>query len=105
MYNKYISLEKVEEYDYLIDNDPGIPESLKQSSIIREVCRAGYYLVEELEKLKCPESILVKIQWTAGKMSYGRDPWEVHQMVLDNYKNNTLVFDSDIPSKTSKVLN
>ena len=78
-----------------IDSDPYTPKEVLESPVIREVCYAGLWLVEELGKLKCPDSILVRIQWTAGKMSYGRDPWDIHQMILQKYKDNTLVFESD----------
>ena len=95
MYNKYISLEKLKKYDLIIDNDSDLSNSLKENPIIREVCRAGQYLFEELCNLQCPESIIVRIQWTAGKLSFGRDPWEIHNMLLEKYKTNTLVFESD----------
>lgn len=78
-----------------IESDPHTPREILDSPIVREVCYAGLWLVEALGKLNCPDSILVRIQWTAGKMSYGRDPWDIHQMILQKYKDNTLVFESD----------
>jgi hypothetical protein len=96
-----VTLDKIKKYDSNIDNDPSMPSHLKDVPVIREVCRAGQYLIEELDKLQCPESILVRIQWTAGKMSYGRDPWEIHHMILEKYKSDTLVFESD----DSQILN
>lgn len=97
----FITNEDILRWTDAIDSDPTIPKEMINSPLIREVCYAGAWLSEELEKLQCPEVILVRIQWTAGKMSYGRDPWEVHQMILEGYKNNTLVFESD----DSQVLN
>lgn len=91
----FITSEDILRWSTALDTDNSIPNDMVNSPVIREVCYAGYWLAEELQKLKCPEIILVRIQWTAGKMSYGRDPWEIHQMILDGYKNNTLVFESD----------
>lgn len=95
MYNKYISLEKAHEYNKLIDDDPTIPADLKKSPLIREVCMAGLYLAEELFKLECPESLIIRIQYSAGKMSFGKEPWEIHLKFLEGYKNNTLDFEQD----------
>lgn len=79
----------------ILESDPYTPREMLSSPVIREVCYSGLWLVEELEKLHCPESIIVRIQWTAGKQSYGRDPWETHLNILEAYKNNTLVFESE----------
>jgi hypothetical protein len=53
------------------------------------------YLVEQLMKLECPNELITRIQFTAGKISFGRDPWEVHLKILEDYKNNKLDFDTD----------
>lgn len=95
MYNEYVSLEKIKEYDNNIDNDPLIPQFIKDSSTIREVCRAGLFLAEQLDSLQCPPEYITRIQYTAGKCSFGRDPWEVHQKFLESYKLNDMQFEPD----------
>jgi hypothetical protein len=96
MYNKYVSLEKIREYDENIDNDLNISQGMKDNPIIREVCRAGLYLCEQLELLMCPQELILRIQYTAGKISFGRDAWEVHRQVLKEYEMNTLEYEKDI---------
>jgi hypothetical protein len=95
MYNKYVSLEKIKEYDDNIDKDPYIPQMIKDNATIREVCRAGLYLVEQLEALQCPAEYVIRIQYTAGRCSFGREPWEVHQQFLESYKLNEMEFEPD----------
>jgi hypothetical protein len=96
MYNKYVTAEQIKQYDSNIDNDSQIPSSLKKNPTIREVCRAGLYLYEQLMQLHCPESLIVRIQWTAGKLSLHKDPWEVHAFILESYKNNSLLIEDDM---------
>lgn len=96
MYNKLVSLNKIEKYDENINNDSLIPQSYKENPTIREVCRAGLWLAEELEKLGCHNILICRIQWTAGKLSFGRNIWEVHEEILEKYKNNTLIFEEDL---------
>jgi hypothetical protein len=78
-----------------IDNDPNMPKSLSSQPTIREVCYAGLFLAEELMKLNCPDNLIVRIQWHAGKASFGNDPWDVHLDILEDYKNNKLTFEED----------
>ena len=96
MYNKYVSIEKIREYDENIDNDSNLPQVIKNDPIIREVCRAGLYLAERLEELKCPEELIVRIQHAAGGLSFGRNIWETHQKVLESYKNDEMEFEQDL---------
>ena len=104
MYNKYVTEEKIAQYDKNIDEDTYLPSSLKKNPNIREVCRAGLYLYEELEKLNCPDSLITRIQWTAGKLSFNKDPWEIHSSMIEEYKNNSLVLEKD-PFEETEFLN
>lgn len=79
-----------------IEQDPYLPKSLASSTIIKEVCCAGLWLCEELDKLECPRTLIDRIQFTAGRLSFGRDPWEAHQHMLELYKTNQLKFEEDI---------
>lgn len=91
----FITKDDVLRWDHIIDNDPYLPESLAASPTIREVCYAGLWLWDELAKLSCPESIIVRIQDAAGRLSFGRDTWEVSAKLLESYKNNELIFEED----------
>jgi hypothetical protein len=91
----FISNEDIIRWSRSIDLDKSLPSEMSKSAVIREVCFAGLWLTEELFKLNCPEIIVARIQWTAGKLSYGRDPWEIHQQILEEYNNNTLVFEAE----------
>ncbi len=104
MYNKYVTFEQLSEYDHNIDNDPYIDDLIKKNPTIREVCRAGLFLCSALEDLDCPQSLILRIQWTAGKLSYRNDPWEVHASILEKYKNNTLVLEED-PEDLHQLIN
>lgn len=92
---EFITLEDISRWSQIIDSDPLIPTSLSQVSLIREVCYAGLWLSEQLENLGCDTTLAVRIQFTAGKLSFGRDPWEVHQDILQRYTNNTLEYDTE----------
>jgi hypothetical protein len=91
-----ISNEDISRWSNNIDNDTNLPISLAESPVIREVCYAGLWLCEQLEKLNCPEEYIVRIQFAAGQLSFGRDPWDAHQKVLEAYKLNELDFEQDI---------
>lgn len=91
----FIKKEDIARWSNFIDSDPYMPKDLLLVPEFREVCYAGMWLIEELQNLQCPESIAVRIQWTAGKMSYKNEPWDIHMMILEDYKNGTLVIESD----------
>ena len=93
-----ITAEDITRWDQIIEQDPllaTLPPSLVESPIIKEVCYAGLWLTERLEELSCPESIMLRIQFQAGRLSFGRDAWTVHQQILQDYKDNKLVFETD----------
>lgn len=92
---EFVTNEDINRWGDVIDNDPRIPEHIAKSAIIREVCYAGLWLVEQLQDLQCPEELIVRIQWNGGKASFGRDAWEVHQKLLSDYIDNKLLFDDD----------
>jgi hypothetical protein len=92
---KFITENDISRWANQIDNDKSVPKGLINSPVIREVCFAGLWLCEELNKLNCPDLLITRIQYTAGKLSFGKDVWEVHQQMLDGYKNNQLDFAMD----------
>ena len=61
----------------------------------KEVIYAGLWIAEQLDQLGCNPLLITRIQYTAGQLSYSRDPWEVVQEVLKAYKENDLQFEID----------
>lgn len=90
-----VTNEDITRWSNNIDSDTNLPAFLVQSPIVREVCYAGLWLVEQLDKLGCPEEYIQRIQFTAGQQSFGRDPWDVHQNMLTEYMNGQLAYDTD----------
>lgn len=88
----FITNEDILRWSEEIDSDPEMG-TLGTFAIIREVCYAGCWLREELQKLQCPEENIIRIQYTGGAMSFGHDAWEIHQNLLKLYKNNELEFE------------
>lgn len=93
--HKILTQDQLLEFNKIIDDDQYLSQELKNTPVIREVCLAGLWLSKELEKLNCPQLLIVRIQWTAGNLSFGRDAWEVHQQILQKYKNQELTFAED----------
>lgn len=91
----FITEEDILRWNKAIDSSPQIPKEMAQSALIKELCYAGIYLSEQLVNLKCPDSLIFRIQFSAGKASYGKDPWDVHLQFLEGYKNNELDFEED----------
>lgn len=91
----FVTEEDISRWSENIDTDPGMPKSLATIPLIREVCYAGLWLCDELEKLECPDFLMIRIQDAAGRLSYGRDPWEVSEELLQRYKNDELIFEED----------
>lgn len=95
---EFITDQQIITWEETIRQDPillALPKEVIDLPIFKEVCYAGLWLGEELVKIQCPSSFITRIQWQAGKLSYGRDPWEVHQKLLQAYINNEMIFESD----------
>ena len=96
-----ITNEDLDRWSETIDNDPLVPVSMSQHPIIREVCYAGQWLADKLTELNCPDHLIGRMMYTAGKLCFGRkDPWEVHQDILNRFANGTLEFEMD-PDETN----
>ena len=91
----FIKEEDIVIWSDSLDNDPKL-KNVQGIPALREVCYAGLYLAEELEQLSCPKDLIVRIQYTAGVMSFGRDAWEVAVMLLDKFKKEELEFEADL---------
>jgi len=93
---EHISNEDIARWDTLIDNDTNIPSAIAKNAVVREVCYAGQWLSEELTKLKCKEEFIVRITYTMGQLSFGRDAWVVAQSMLDAFKANELEYEVEL---------
>jgi hypothetical protein len=82
----FITQQDIERFDANLDADPNVSSLLKNVPEIREVCYSGIWIGEELGKLECPEVLITRIQFTAGRLSFGNDCWKIHQDILEDYK-------------------
>ena len=91
-----VTNEDIARWSETIEDDPLIPPSLASTAIIREVLYAGQWLADRLNEINCPDHLVGRMMYTAGKVSFGRkDPWEVHQEILKQFTEGTLIFDLD----------
>lgn len=96
-----ITNEDLDRWSETIDNDPLITTGMAQNPIIREVCYAGQWLADKLNELNCPDHLIGRIMYTAGRICFGRkDPWQVHQDILTQFVEGTLEFEMD-PEETN----
>ena len=91
----FISKKDIDRWNALITSDKLIPASYKVMPAVMEVCYAGCWLCEKLEDAKCTFDLIARIQYTAAQLSFGRDPWEIHQMIYDQYNSGELEFESE----------
>jgi hypothetical protein len=91
----FITDSDIERWTMMLDYETRMPKAAFESMGFKEMCFSGMWLGEELEKLGCPELLVVRILFTAGKLSFGRDAWEVSIMVLEKYKNNELQIEAE----------
>lgn len=92
---EFVTDEDIARWSENIDNDLNFPIGVVALPLLREAMYAGLWLGEQLQQLGCNDLLIVRIQYTAGQLSFGRDPWEVHQELLTAYKNNDLEFEID----------
>lgn len=85
----FIKQTDITRWQHELESDSTLPPVALHSSIIKEVCFAGLWLVEKLIDLDCPDDVNVELQTKAAKLSYGKNPWEVHQKVLSDYQKTT----------------
>ena len=91
-----VTNEDLTKWSETIDNDPLVSESLAQNPIIREVCYAGQWLADRLTEVNCPDHLIGRMMYTAAQMCFGRkDPWEIHQDILNRFIDGTLEFEMD----------
>jgi hypothetical protein len=91
----YITEEQYSAWTKQVENDPLIPEAFKTTPNLKDICISSYWLASELDALKCPANIKVRIAFSHGQLSFQSDPWESAQSLLKEYVDGTLVFDDD----------
>lgn len=82
----FISKEDIARWSKNIESDPNMPKEAIEIDIIREVCYAGLWLAESLDKLGCPREEITHLQFNAGRYAFGRDVWVAHQDFLEYWK-------------------
>src|SRR5258706_12089581 len=91
-----VTNENILHWDSIIDTDPNLPSEIAQQPIVREICYAGQYLSDKLTELQCPDHLIGRIIYTAGQISFGqKDPWLIHQDILNQFIDGTLQFEED----------
>ena len=90
---EFISAEDIKRWDETISNS--MHPDLAGDLLFKEVVYAGQWLGEQLTLLECDDVYIVRILYTAGQMSFGRDPWEVSFALLNAYRNNELVYEDN----------
>ena len=96
MLHHFLTDQQYQEYLTIIEQDQTTTDLIKTTPQLKEVVLAGVWLSDELKKLNCHPSLLFRIHYTAGQLSYGKDPWQVHQDILEKYKNNQLQWDPEV---------
>jgi len=92
----FITDEDIARWSKEIDENSNMPRDLIKSAVVREICYSGLWLTEELKKLQCPDALIVRIQYSAGKSSFGKkDVWEIHQNYLKGYQDGNLDFEPE----------
>ena len=90
----FLTDQDITRFQETIQQDP-LAKQFIDVPLFMEACYAGVWLAEELEKLGCPEDLSVRIQFHAGTLCFGRDPWDVHQEMLEGYRNGTLEYEAE----------
>ncbi len=91
-----VTNEDISRWSEKIDSEQELMGGIGQNPIIREVCYAGQWLVDRLDELNCPDHLIGRIIYTAGRICFGRkDPWEVHQDILQRFIDGTLEYEEE----------
>jgi hypothetical protein len=88
----FVDNDMITRWGDALDKDGMVPEFFKKTDLLREIMFAGFWLLEELTRLKCESDTIVRIQFTHGSMSYGNDTWKVAEDLLTAYKAGELEF-------------
>ena len=97
----YISQTQYDEWVKRLQDDPFIPEMFKTSEK-RDICIASYWINDQLEALKCPSEIRIRIAFTLGRSIKESDPWTCAQSLLQDYVDGSLEFEDDEMDKVLK---
>lgn len=90
---EFISSEDIARWDDVISKS--MQPDLANNLLLKEAIYAGQWLGEQLTSLECDDASIGRILYTAGQMSFGRDPWEVSFALLKAYRDNELVYEDN----------
>lgn len=86
----FIVPEQISAWDENIKNDIELQKATSQEFInspeIKEVLYSGLWLVEELTKLGYDDDLIIQLQYSHGRQSFGNDPWHVAQVIVNGFK-------------------
>lgn len=84
----FVTEQDITRWQNILDEDDSLPEIIKLSETIKEVCFAGLWLIEQVEKssVDVDDEMIRYLQFLGGKLSYGKDPWIIHQELLRQYE-------------------
>lgn len=91
----FVTNEDITRWSENIDNDPLLPDDFRKQPLLREILYAGRWLIERLAQSNCSIENQARLVYTAGQLSFGNDPWQIHQEMLDDYVNNRIEFEID----------
>jgi hypothetical protein len=92
---EFVTQEDIDRWSEALDKETLVPKFLTQAPLVREVFYAGYWLGEKLLAAGCSEELAVRIGYLGGQLSFGKNPWQVHQELWDDYINNRMEFETD----------
>ncbi len=88
-----ISDEDIQRWNSIIENDKAhitdvvIKETYNRPEVI-EVCLAGLWMAEQLSEMGVEDETIYEIQYQAGRLSVGRDPWEISKFFIESFKSS-----------------
>lgn len=91
----FITDEDIKRWSEVINLEPAHVREFASFEAGREVLYASFWLAEHLQEEGCPPEIITRIQYTMGSLSFGHDPWEIAQEMLEAFKNNEMEFEFD----------
>jgi hypothetical protein len=92
---EFVTTEDIDRWSETVDNDETLPPGFATEPLLREVIYASFWMAENLKKEKCSDELITRMQYTMGSLSFGHDPWEVAQEMLQAYKDNDIEFEVD----------
>lgn len=91
----FVTNEDILRWSETLNNEPAHVRQFASFDLLREVLYASFWMAESLKKEGCSDELIVRIQYTMGALSFGHDPWQIAQEMLQAYQNNEMEFEID----------